>query len=247
MKQNYIELTRRQKIILLTQVFLLILFTILYLTFGLQKIVRYDNAVLRFRRDGDVTTYSGSVNDQTVTFTVSPGPVVEYRCGDTVYGPYTITYDPTAVISEADKPIYLTGTENLVGIEVRDGSELIFRGSYMKLLSSILVFNEQGNSVSLGSSLPSQASAPSIRDILSFAFNPNVVRHGSFAIYAIGAIILIFNAMSILYADSLFRFSLGFIIQNPDSAEPSEWELCGRWFAWIILTVTAFFLLIKSI
>ena len=45
------------------------------------------------------------------------------------------------------------------------------------------------------------------------------------------------NAVSILYADELFRWDLSFQIQNAETAEPSEWEMMKRYLSWTVLTI----------
>ena len=44
-------------------------------------------------------------------------------------------------------------------------------------------------------------------------------------------------AATILFSDELFYLSLSFRIRNPDHAEPSDWELAGRYISWTGLTV----------
>ena len=43
-----------------------------------------------------------------------------------------------------------------------------------------------------------------------------------------------------IYAERLFRFNLRFQIKNADQAEPSDWELMGRYFGWAVMTLFAF-------
>lgn len=47
----------------------------------------------------------------------------------------------------------------------------------------------------------------------------------------------ILNAVSILYADELFRWDLSFQIQNAETAEPSEWEMMKRYLSWTVVTI----------
>lgn len=47
------------------------------------------------------------------------------------------------------------------------------------------------------------------------------------------------NALSILFADELFRWNLAFRIRDAEWAEPSEWELAGRYIGWTVLAVLA--------
>ena len=44
-------------------------------------------------------------------------------------------------------------------------------------------------------------------------------------------------AASILFSDELFYLSLSFRIRNAEYAEPSDWEMAGRYISWTGLTV----------
>lgn len=65
---------------------------------------------------------------------------------------------------------------------------------------------------------------------------------------ACGALIIsIFNAFSILYADEIFRRNLAFQIRDTDGAEPSDWEIAGRYVSWIILILVALIIYIMGL
>ena len=49
----------------------------------------------------------------------------------------------------------------------------------------------------------------------------------------------IMNAVSILFAEELFRFELTFKVRNVDNVEPSEWEITARYLGWTFLTIVA--------
>ena len=40
-----------------------------------------------------------------------------------------------------------------------------------------------------------------------------------------------------MFADELFRFNLAFRIRDAGRAEPSEWEIAGRYISWAVLPV----------
>ena len=48
------------------------------------------------------------------------------------------------------------------------------------------------------------------------------------------------TAVSLVFADELFRFGLSFRIRNADMAEPSDWALADRNISWLIATVGIF-------
>lgn len=45
------------------------------------------------------------------------------------------------------------------------------------------------------------------------------------------------TAASMLFADELFRWNLAFQIRNVEKAEPSDWEIAGRYLSWTVLTL----------
>lgn len=243
MKQKWLELTWPQRVVIFTQGFLILLFLILYCTVGRQQIITYGGGYLRCRADGEVTTYTGKVDGQTAVFTVSPGPVVEYRRGDTLYGPYAILSDPTAV-PDSD-------ASWLTGVEIREGDTLVFRGGWLTNSTIFSLFDENGEPyfpslndpdspirVEVAGEYRSAADyAPGPAAILRVALRPGVVQRGSFGFFLLGTLVCVLNAVSVLYADALFRWNLRFRIRSPEDAEPSDWELFSRWAGWIGLTI----------
>lgn len=64
---------------------------------------------------------------------------------------------------------------------------------------------------------------------------------------ALGCLVCAANALSILYADFLFRFRLAFLIRGAEDAEPSEWELFTRRIAWLAFTGLALFFFVMGL
>lgn len=242
MKSKWFALTRPQQVLLLLQAALILMFAVLYSTVGRQKVIWYNGAPLQQHKSGTVTTYSGKLDGQAVSFTVSPGPVVEYRLGGTLYGPYSISFDSSAVSSELDASIY-------TGVEVRDGGEVLFRGAYSDEPGTFLLFTE-GDSMSPSIrfvEMTTSNSAPSVYWILQIAIAPEVVQRGSWSGFWTGVFVCVMCAISILYADALFRLRLAFRVRNAEDAEPSDWELSARWISWGGLTICAFALFLAGL
>lgn len=237
MKERWLEMTWFQRGLLLLQAFLILLFLLMYCTIGRQQVVWYDGAALRCHTDGQTTTYSGRVDGQAAVITVSPGPVVEYRLGDALYGPYSIISDPSAVPSEEAMPIMPVDIQALSGVEIRQGDRVLFRGSYLHSGSMFLAFDETGYWAT--SSALASDSGPSAGDILQIALAPEIVQREHIEAFMLGLFLCVVCAVSIVYADELFRFHLAFRIRNAEDAEPSDWELFGRSVSWIVLTVSA--------
>ena len=49
----------------------------------------------------------------------------------------------------------------------------------------------------------------------------------------------VITALTVLFADELFRGHLSFRIRNADRAEPSDWEIAGRYLSWTALPLLA--------
>ena len=72
--------------------------------------------------------------------------------------------------------------------------------------------------------------------ILELMNDPELTHKGEW----FGAVfICVLNTISILFADELFRWNLAFRIRNVDYAEPSDWEIAGRYIGWTVLTIMA--------
>ena len=118
MKQKWMTLTRPQQILILIQGFLILLFWVLYLTVGRQQAIEYRGEHLRLHTYGSTATYSGKLDGQKAVFTVT-GSTVEYRLGDTSYGPYTVNETSATLSDEEDLPIYITSLRTLKTAEKR--------------------------------------------------------------------------------------------------------------------------------
>lgn len=246
MKHKFLELSKGQKILVLIQCILIAVFLLLYLIFGTRQFVELDDTDLRCREKGGVVTYSGQVDGKPAVFTVQNDLTVEYRLGDTLYGPYTIVFDASISPEDFSIPAFITKPEALRGVELHCGGEEMFRGAYLtSAMPVFLLFNEDGTRFGSWSENLSGAPAPEL--ILELALSPDTESHGEFTFFIFGVLICVFNALSILYADEQFRFAMRLHIRNPDDAEPSDWELFGRWLAWIVVTGLALVFFIGSL
>ncbi|MBQ8216933.1 MAG: hypothetical protein IJZ91_03115 [Oscillospiraceae bacterium] len=70
---------------------------------------------------------------------------------------------------------------------------------------------------------------------------------GEWIAWFVAVLVCIFNGVSILYADELFRWNLAFQIRNVDKAEPSDWEIAGRYIGWTLVTVMALVIFIMGL
>lgn len=65
--------------------------------------------------------------------------------------------------------------------------------------------------------------------------------------WVIALIITILNALSIVFADELFRWSMVFKVDNPDNVEPHFLQICTRYISWVGLTIVAIVLIYLGI
>ena len=230
-------LTGAQRVMLLVQLALVVLFLILYIVMGRQQVIRYRGVLFQCQTEEDVTAYSGELDGREVVFNVSGGTAVEYCLDGTVCGTYTVEEDPGAVPQEGGM------AELFTGVAIRRDGQLWFRGAYMDNDFSFLL-KDGGISLGIEDAEPFE---PSARDILSIALAQGVVPRANWGFFGLGALCCVICATGILFADALFRWNLRFTIRDPESAEPSEWELLSRWIGWIALTVFALFLLISGL
>ena len=208
--------------------------------------VLYQNAIFVPAEENGVTVYSGKLRGKQAEFTVSADKTVSFRCDGQTYGPYTVKEDPTA------RPEDEFGREVMTGVEIRDGEELLFRGGFWQSDGSFWLRNADGSMdlgmqtyvVENGVKKDSDGNIidpakPSASDILRLVFDPELTHKGTWLAW-LGAVFISFlTAVSILYADELFRWDLSFQIQNAEAAEPSEWEMMKRYISWTVFVIAA--------
>lgn len=171
---------------------------------------------------------------------------VGFRYGDKTYDTYTVKEDPSAVPKNTEL------SEDLTGIELLCGDDILFRGGFLRGGDPFLLYNENGDlelfSLSYTSGNGTERDengnvidpvAPSAFTILELLNDPELTHKGSWLAWFCGVLICIVNTLSMLFADKLFHLSLSLQIRNADDAEPSDWELAGRYISWAVLPVAA--------
>ena len=171
--------------------------------------------------------------------------VVSFRCEDKFYGPYTAKEDPTAIPKEyMDSP-------NAVGVELRNNGNLMFRGVVLtNEPSGLRLINENGDlygwsmivTMSDGTQVDENGRTvdpwkPSAYTILELMGQPELTNKGEWPLYLLGVFFSVVSALTILFADELFRLSLVFTLRDWDRAEPSEFEIAGRYISWTIFPI----------
>lgn len=225
---------------------MILAFTIVYPIVTSRVGLLYDDAVFVPTEAGGSTVYSGKIRGTAASFTVSAGKTVIFQYGGTVYGPYTAREDPTAV----PKDDGLSG--QMTGIEVRCGGEIIFRGGVVKSGDWRMLYNEDGSfetlritaTMSDGTVVDENGNRidpiePSVSTILDLMDGPALTHKGAWLGWFGGVLICIIAALTMLFADELFRWNASFLVRNAEKAEPSDWEIAGRYITWTALPVMA--------
>lgn len=244
--QRIKNLNGYQKGLLLLMLAMALVFAVVYHMTIARVGVLYQNAIFVPAEENGVTVYSGKLRGKQAEFTVSADKTVSFRCDGQTYGPYTVKEDPTA------RPEDEFGREGMTGVEIRDGEELLFRGGFWQSDGSFWLRNADGSMdlgmqtyvVENGVKKDSDGNIidpakPSASDILRLVYGPELTHKGSWLAWLSAVFISFLTAVSILYADELFRWDLSFQIQNAEAAEPSEWEMMKRYISWTVFVIAA--------
>ncbi len=243
------SLGRYQKGILILMAAMILLFTALYPIVLSREGFLYRDALLIPSEEGGNTVYAGKIEGQPASFTLYDDRSVQFQYGDATYGPYTAAEAPDALQN-------LDLGDGAVGVELRCGEELVFRGGALRqgdqmwlytedgsvytdigiMTSGGFIFNEEGEVI--------DPNEPSVSDLLMVMAGPPLTHKGSWFGWVMGVIACILTAVDILFADELFRFHIAFHISRAEDAEPSDWEIAGRYIGWTVLPAIALVLFI---
>ena len=125
--------------------------------------------------------------------------------------------------------------------------------------SRMMLFDEDGSPSDLGFSITSDGTmydsdgneidqmAPSASTILHLMDGPELTSKGDWMAWFVGVLLSAVTAVSILFADELFRWNLAFMIRNVERVEPSEWEIMGRYVGWTVSSVVVLFIYIMGL
>ena len=253
-------LGRYQKGVLLFMAVMVPVFAALYAVTIARVGFAYGNTILVPGHEDGNTVYSGRIQGKQASFTVYADGTVEFRHGDKLYGPYTAREDPSA-IPDADEEGELLGGESVTGVELRCKGEILFRGCVVDYGNTRWLYNEDGTledfldiSITAGNGIITDGNGnvieltePSVSTVLDLMAGPELTHKGTWSWWFGGVCICILIALSILFADELFRWDLAFRIRDVDRAEPSDWEIASRYISWTVLAVIAMFVFIEGL
>ena len=240
------KLNNYQTVILIVMAAMSLIFAVIYPKTISRVGYEYNDAILVPTVEDGKTMYSGEINGEKTQFIVSGENTVVLNYGDKTYGPYTVIEDATAIPKDEQL------SEIMRGIEIREGNDILFRGGVVNYVDYDMFYNEDGTqewgeisyTTSDGSEWdqngnPVDKMKPSISTIYELTNNPELTHKGIGFIWFFGAFVCIMNAVTILFADELFRLELAFKVRNVDKVEPSEWEITGRYIGWLVLPIIA--------
>ena len=243
-----------QKGVLVFMIIISLIFSVVYSRTISKVGFEYKDTILVPSQDNGSTMYSGKIQGQQALFIMSEDKTVVFHYGDKTYGPYTVKEDPTAIPKDEEF------REEMTGVELYNGEELLFRGGILKFGDNTMLYNEDGTVESFGISYVTSYGVeldengneidpiePSASDILELMNDPELTHKGEWLTWLEGAFICILNALSILFADELFRWNLAFQIRDVEKAEPSDWEIAGRYIGWTVLPIMALILFIVGL
>ena len=243
-----------QKIVLILMAAMVVVFTIAYPLVLSREGFEYKDRIFIPHEENGIVIYSGKIGAEETSFTVYADKTVEFRHGNKIYEPYTAKEDPTAIPKDNDMGAHMTG------VELRQGEKILFRGGIVKDTEIQLLYNEDGSIASLGITITAGNAIardldgniidpiePSPATILDLMDGPELTHKGEWFGWFSGVFICIITAVSILFADELFRWNLAFSISNADQAKPSDWEMTSRYISWTILPFVALVVFIMGI
>jgi len=249
------NLNSYQKGILIFMIAMSLIFAVIYTKTISRVGYRYNNAILVPTEENGNTIYSDKIQGKQAEFIVSDGNTVTFCYGDKSYGPYTVKEDATAVPEDNEM------SSSMTGIEILEGNDILFRGGIVDLGDFYWFYREDGTMDSMiGFSYvtsdgverdengnPIDRMKPSVSTIYELTQNPEMT-HKGVGIGWFGAVLIcILNALTILFADEIFRWNLAFQIRNVEYAEPSDWEIAGRYISWTVIAIMAFVVFIKGL
>ena len=247
-------LNRYQKGLLIFMIVMVLIFAVIYPVTISRVGYRYNDAILVPTQEKGKIIYTGKIQGKKAQFIVSEDKSIVFQYGDKSYGTYTMKEDPTAIPEDEGL------AEEMTGVEIHNGDELLFRGGVWDSGDFYWLYNEDGTLDNLGFAVYSSYGVeydesgnvidrmePSAATIYELLNGPELTHKGEALAWFGAVFICIINALTMLFVDELFRWNLAFQIRNVENAEPSDWEIAQRYIAWTAMTIMALIIFIMGL
>ena len=154
--------------------------------------------------------------------------------------------DPDAVPKDAELSEYMTG------VELRCGEDVLFRGGVLNTGEHWLLQNADGSLLDSGVLIvtdDAEAVEPSAAELLQLMMTsgPEMQHKGEWLAWFCGMLLCVGTVVSILFVEELFQLSMSLRIRNAEQAEPSDWEIAGRYITWTVLPVAAMVIFVMGL
>ena len=243
-KGRFSRLNWYQKAVLIFVIAMSVVFTVAYVVVSSKEGFLYKNSIFTPTEVRGKKIYSGKIGGNQAVFTIKDNTLV-FKCGDETYGPYIFREDPTAIPEKDGLP------EHMTGLEITKDDKVIFHGGIVELGDGeYYLFGKDGNTdynVSIISSTDTITLEPSPSVLVNLMYGSKITHKGELVPWFSGLMFCIITAISILFENEIFHWELSFRISDPERAEPSDWEIMGRYVSWTIIPVLALQMFILSI
>jgi len=249
--QRIKDLNRYQIGVIIFMIAMILTFTVLYIQTISRVGFAYKDTILVPCAENDSIVYTGKLSGEQAQFTVSGDKTVMFRHGEKTYGPYTAKEDPAAIPKDADS------ADSMTGVELREGDDILFRGGVLKVWDFFWLYNEDGTANSMqvtyvtGDGIERDEhgniidpAEPSVSTILELMYGPELTHKGNWLGWVGAVFVCMLNTVYIFFADELFRLHLAMRIRDAYDAEPSDWEIMGRYVGWTVMPIMSLVLFI---
>ncbi len=229
--------SKLQKAILVLLAAMAVLFAVLTAVSRGRPGVSFQDTLLYPSREGETTIYAGKVHGDQVTVAVTPdGSAADVDF--TVEGRFShrcrVTY-PAGTVTTA-------WGEALPRVEiVRDG-DVLFRGGYDDSEDSAFPLISEDGTAEIGGGFSVAGADPwygfdfGALDIFCFAREPALSRRGSWAAWALAALLLSgMTALDVAFPKALFYWRNHWTVKDP---EPTDFYLSMQKLGWVVLAAT---------
>ena len=127
-----------QKGLLLLMTAMMLVFAVLYPVTISRVGFEYKGMILVPSQENGNTVYSGKIQGKQAHFTVSEDKSVVFQYGKKIYEPYTIKEDATAIPKNEEMAEYM------MGVELRQGEDILFRGGVLDTGNFYCLYSEDG-------------------------------------------------------------------------------------------------------